>query len=318
MKAIILKEVGDVNNLVQTELPTPKIKEAEVLIQVKALSINPVDVFVRARKEGLENIIQPKENEQPIILGWDVSGVVVKTGNAVTDFQEGDEVFGLVNFTGHGKAYAEYVAAPAKHLALKPQSTSHVEAAAAALAALTAYHAILTHAKTTKGDKVLIHSAAGGVGHYAVQVAKYLGAYVIGTGAATSKDFILGLGADAFIDYENERFEEVVTDADVVLDAVPVLGHLERSVNALKNGGRLIGLLGVIDERLSKKLATKNAYGLRYGVQSDGAAMAVIANWLEKGIIRSHVSRVFPFEGLPSAHSHIETRKTKGKIVVTI
>lgn len=235
MKAITLKENGGIENLTFAEISIPSIQPGEVLIQVKAIGINPVDAYVRKNNQALLSYLQPKNGEDTFVLGWDISGTVVETGAEVTQFKKGDEVFGMVNFVGHGKAYAEYIAAPANHLALKPSSISHDEAAAATLAALTAWQALVTNAKVQPGDKVLIHAAAGGVGHYAVQLAKHFGAYVIGTASTVNKDFVLGLGADAFIDYTQEKFEDQVKDADIVLDSI-FGDHILRSLEAVKKG----------------------------------------------------------------------------------
>ncbi|PSL46557.1 NADPH:quinone reductase-like Zn-dependent oxidoreductase [Chitinophaga niastensis] len=318
MKAITLAKAGGVENLVIKELPVPTIKDNEVLVRVKAISVNPVDAFVRGNEGALKAILQLKEGEQPIIIGWDISGEVVATGNAVTQFNKGDEVFGMVNFAGHGKAYAEYVAASESHLALKPANTSHEEAAAATLAALTAWQSLVQYAKIKAGDKVLIHSAAGGVGHYAVQIAKHFGAYVIGTSSAAKKDYVLSLGADKHIDYTQQRFETVVTDADIVLDAVGEPGHLDRSLDALKPGGRIISLLIHFDDNFNAKAKTKEVYAKRLSVVSNGAQMADIAALLEKGDLHSHVSHTFNFDEMPLAHQQVATGKTQGKIVVVV
>lgn len=217
MKAIVLKEAGGPDQLTLTELPAPGIKKDEVLVEVKAISINPVDGKTRKGKSLYKEL---KETGEPIILGWDISGIVKETGAAVTAFKPGDEVFGMVNFPGHGRAYAELVAAPATHLALKPGNISHEAAAAATLAALTAWQALVTNAKVKKGQRVLIQAAAGGVGHYAVQIAKYLGAYVIATSSAEKRDFILSLGADEHIDYHTNPITGSVKDMDFVLDPI--------------------------------------------------------------------------------------------------
>src|SRR5690606_29039085 len=170
MKAIVLQTPGGAENLVIQDVDRPVIKSGEVLVMVKAISINPVDVKTRNGK-GIYGRIK---NEQPLVLGWDISGIVLESQDA--KFQIGDKVFGMVNFLQHGRAYAQYVAAPASHLALKPQNISHEKAAAATLVALTAWQALVTNANVRKGQKVLIHAASGGVGHIAVQIAKYLGA----------------------------------------------------------------------------------------------------------------------------------------------
>lgn len=208
----------------------------------------------------------------------------------------------MVNFAGHGKAYAEYVAAPENHLALKPENISHEEAAAATLAALTAWQSLVTYAKVKEGDKVLIHRAAGGVGHYAVQIAKHFGAYVIGTASAENKDFVLELGADEFIDYKNQVFENIVNDADVVLDSIADPKHIERSLNALKQGGRLVSLLTFFDESVKEKLKAKEIFGYRLLVASNGDDMKKIAELLDRGELKSHILQTFMFDELPQAH----------------
>jgi NADPH:quinone reductase-like Zn-dependent oxidoreductase len=313
MKAIIVKEFGGTDNLVQVEINTPIPGDQEVLIQTKAFSINPVDVKTRAGK-GMSGRLK---EFSPLILGWDISGVVVKVGKEVTAFKEGDEVFGMVNFPGHGKVYAEYVAAPASHLALKPANISHEEAAAAILAALTAWQALVTHAQVQPGQKVLIQAAAGGVGHYTVQIAKHLGAYVVGTSSAANKDFVLGLGADAHIDYHQQQLDAYGADYDFVLE--PIAGDsVDRSLEVVKKGGTLIYIPTALPESAKEKAAAKGINAYFFLVASDGPGMQIIAALLEKGIIRSHVSQTFPFHQVGDAHLAVETGKTKGKVVVTV
>jgi NADPH:quinone reductase-like Zn-dependent oxidoreductase len=317
MKAITLANNGGTENLIFTEIPRPEIKENEVLMRVKAIGINPVDAFVRNHQFALEMFLKPQPGET-VIIGWDISGVVEAVGNQVTQWKTGDEVFGMVNFRGHGKAYAEYVAAPADQLALKPGSVSHEEAAAATLAALTAWQALVTYGKLKAGEKVLIHGAGGGVGHYAVQIAKHFGAHVIGTGSASKKDFILGLGADAFIDYSATRFEDVVRDADIVIDSL-FGDHIFRSLDAVREGGRVIALLAPFtDEKLAQGVQEKKVYAHTLNVTSSGTDMQQLAALLKSGALRSHVSATYPFEHLAQAHDEIEAGKTQGKIVVTL
>ncbi|MCF0052863.1 NADP-dependent oxidoreductase [Dyadobacter sp. LJ53] len=317
MKAIALKETGGVEKLTLIETKTPQIKPDEVLIQVKAIGINPVDGFVRGNKPYLERVINPKPGED-IILGWDVSGTVVEIGNEVSDFKIGDDVFGMVNFPGHGKAYAEYVAAPADQLALKPENISYEEAAAATLAALTAWQSLVTYAKIKKGDKILIHAAAGGVGHYAIQIAKYFGAHIIGTSSGAKKDFIISQGAHEFIDYTTEKFEERVRDADIVLDSI-FGDHVVRSLDAVKQGGRLISLLTFFtDENLVKKIAEKEVYAHRLGVVSNGEDMKQIAALLANGTLHSYISTQFTFEEIPQAQTLVDAGRTVGKVVITL
>lgn len=313
MKAIVLKEFGGTENLLVQELPIPAVTESEVLVKVKSLSINPVDVKTRAGK-GMAGRMK---EFNPLILGWDVSGVIEAVGAGVQGFKKGDEVFGMVNFPGHGQAYAEYVLAPAIHLALKPAAISHEEAAAATLAALTSWQALVTHAKIKKGDKVLIHAAAGGVGHYAVQIAKHLGAYVIGTSSAANRDFVLSIGADEHIDYKSQVLEEAVKDVDFVLDT---LGGdtIDHSLEVIKEGGSLISIPSGLNQTVVDKANAKGIKGSFMLVQSNGEDQKALAELLAKGIIKSEVAKVYPFAEMAQAHLHVETGRTRGKVIVNI
>jgi NADPH:quinone reductase-like Zn-dependent oxidoreductase len=313
MKAIILKGFGGVENLVITDVPVPIVADNEVLVKVKAIGINPIDIKTRTGK-GLANRLKELN---PMILGWDISGVITEIGRSVTSFRKGDEVFGMINFPGHGKAYAEYVAALETHLALKPANISHEDAAAASLAALTAWQILKEKAKIKSGDKVLIHAAAGGVGHYSVQMSKYLGAYVVGTASGKNRDFILSLGASEHIDYEKQRFEDVLNDLDFVLDAIGG-DYIDRSLKVLKPGGAIISIPSGASENITEKAKAKGINGYQFTVQSNGNNMKEMSDLLKKGLVKSYISKIFPFDEIQSAHLHIETRKTKGKVVVTL
>ncbi|PLK43224.1 NADP-dependent oxidoreductase [Emticicia sp. TH156] len=311
MKAIVLKEFGGVENFSIENLPLPALNENEVLVEVKAVSINPVDAKTRAGKAMAGRL----KTESPVILGWDISGVVTRTGSEVTTFKVGDEVFGMVNFPGHGKAYAEYVAAPAAHLTLKPGNITHEEAAAATLAALTAWQALHTHSKIKPNDRVLIHAAAGGVGHFAVQLAKHLGAYVIGTASAINKEFVLSLGADEYFDYKAQPFEEVINNIDIVLDTVGG-NNIERSFEVVKKGGTVITLPSNTSDGIVEKAKEKGINGFFFLVQSNGEDMQQIASLLESETLKAHVSGIYNFGQIGKAHQQIETGSTKGKIVI--
>lgn len=313
MEAIILEKAGGIENLKLADIPKPTVQKNEVLIKVKAISINPVDIKTRIGKSLYDQL----KNDPPIILGWDVSGIITEIGSGVTQFKTGDEVFGMINFPGHGKAYAEYVAASASELALKPANTSHEEAAAATLAALTAWQALVTNGKVSKGQKVVIQAASGGVGHYAVQIAKYLGAYVIATSSAANKDFVLSLGADEHIDYQKHKIDEVVTDADFVLDPIGD-NNIDPSLNAVKKGGTVIMLPSFFKEQIAEKSKIKGVNGYYFSVRSNGEDMKKLAELLAKGIIRSHVSHSYPLYKITEAHLQIESGRTIGKIIVTI
>ncbi len=317
MKAIILKENGGPENLKVAEIPVPEIKSNEVLVRVKAISINPVDAAVRQNSHALQRIIHPEKNEDTFILGWDISGTVEEAGSDVKTMKTGDDVFGLVNFSGNGKAYAEHIAARADHLALKPGNISHEEAAGATLAALTAWQGLVKVAKIKGGEKVLIHAAAGGVGHYAVQIAKYFGAYIIGTASSENRDFLHQLGADEIIDYTTTAFETKINDADIVLDSIGG-DHYLRSIDALKPCGRLVMLKSGVGDGVEEKAEKRSIVLLQFLVKSSGEDMKHIAQLLEEGEIHSHISRTYHFDEIPQAHQQIETRKTRGKIVVVV
>ena len=227
-----------------TALPTPTPGPDEVLLRTTALSLNPVDAQTSHGK-GFYSFLQ---HESPLIPGWDVVGEVTAVGTGVTAFQPGEVVFGMVNFPGHGRAFAEYVAAPAHHLARKPTQVSDAEAVAATLAALTAWQ-VLAYAQVQPGQRVLIHAAAGGVGHYAVQLAKERGAYVIATASTGKVDFVRTLGADEVVDYTQVQFEEVVAPVDLVLDSIGG-AHLGRSLNVVQPGGFLISIAGELPPNL--------------------------------------------------------------------
>ncbi len=319
MKAIILKAVGGPENLQLAEIAVPSIKDDEVLIKVKAISVNPVDAFARRNQDSLNYVLQLKGDEKHIILGWDIAGIVTEAGPAVTKFKIGDEVFGMVKFVGKANGYAEYVAAPENDLALKPGNISFEEAAGVGIAALTAWQSIVTGGKIKKGDKV-ITGASGGVGHYAVQFAKHFGAYVIAVTSGENRDFVLGLGADEFIDYHTQAFEELVTDADIVHDAVwsDDVHHIRRSLRAIKPGGTLLSLIVDFDHEISEQLKSKNVTGYRVLVHKSEEDLAAIAELLAKGIVKTHVSQTFPLEEMAKAHSLIETKNAVGKIIVTV
>lgn len=311
MKAIVLKTAGDVENLEYVELAKPVTQEGEVLIKVKAISINPVDVKSRQGKGVYGRI----KEENPLILGWDISGIVEESKSS--EFKIGDEVFGMVNFPGHGKAYAEYVTAPANQLALKPQNISFEEAAASTLVALTAYQALVHNANIQKGQNVLVHAASGGVGHIAVQIAKHLRAKVTGTSSLKNKDFVLGLGADSHIDYHNFDWTNADEEFDFVLDTIGG-NNIDHSLEVTKKGGSIISIPTGLNEEVTAKAESKGVKGYFILVQSSGDDMKLIANLLESGAVKVHVSKTFRFEQMREAHLEQETGRTVGKIVVTL
>ena len=294
MKAILIEEAGDVENLVIKEINKPQIKPNEVLVRVKAISINPVDVKARAHEGVLQWIYN---TDRPVILGWDISGEIVEIGDDVTTFKVGDEAFGMVNFFGNGKGYAEYVAAPATHLALKPSKITHQEAAAIAMVGSTAYQALFDVAKIKKGDRVLIHAAAGGVGHIAIQMAKYAGAYVIGTSSAKNKDFVLALGANEHIDYNEVNLTDIVKNIDIVIDTIQG-DTLNQSVIVTRDGGKIVTLpTPTIPKELAIIAETRNISIEFMMVESKQETINAIASLLTNGIIKPHIWKAFNFDG---------------------
>lgn len=305
MKAYLLKEAGGVEK--------PELAAGKVLVATKAISINPVDVKVRPIEEGLNMIIG---EVRPIILGWDIAGNVAAVGADVTEFEVGDKVFGMVNFPGHGKAYAEYVASPASHLAKMPANATFEEAAASTLAALTALQVLKSRIKS--GDRVLIHAGSGGVGHFAIQIAKNLGATVIATSSAKNRDFVLSLGADEHIDYREQKFEEVLTDIDFVLDGMGG-AVLENSLKVVKEGGTIVSLPTHEFSEELKAIAKPRNIKLEFVlVTSNGDDMIILKELIETGTVKPHVSVSFPFEKMAQAHEQIESGRTIGKAVVTL
>jgi NADPH:quinone reductase-like Zn-dependent oxidoreductase len=313
MKAYVLNEAGGVENLILSEIEQPSPKADEVLVEVKAISINPVDVKVRPVEEVLNMIVGA---DRPVILGWDIAGKVTAVGEDVTLFEPGDCVFGMVNFPGHGKCYAEYVAAPEAHLARMPENISFEGAAATTLAALTALQVLQPRIK--RGDRVLIHAGSGGVGHFAIQIAKHLGATVVTTSSAKNRDFVTSLGADEHIDYREQKFEEVASDIDFVLDGMG--GEvLKNSLKVVKDGGGIVSLPTFkFPEEVKAYAEQHNIDVSSVMVQSNGADMNTLKQLVETESLKPHVSKTFPFAELADAHKQIETGRTVGKAVVTM
>ena len=310
MKAIILKKAGGTDNLILDDIAIPLPKPNEVLVKVHAIGINPVDVKTRKGGALYNTLIK----DPHVILGWDISGTVQALGAEVSEFKEGDEVFGMVNFPGHGKAYAAYVAAPSGHLSLKPENISHEEAAGSTLAALTAWQVLVYEANMKKGQHLLMHAAAGGVGHFAVQIAHYLGVKVTGTASTSNASFLKEIGVDLHSDYTQDRFEDKVQDVDVVFD--PIGGETTlRSLEVIKLGGTLISIVGGVNEAVIKRAEEKNIKAKNYLVHSSGRDMKQLAELLKQNIIKPHISHTFPLEKIAEAHKQQESGKTRGKII---
>ncbi|RYF50837.1 MAG: NADP-dependent oxidoreductase, partial [Cytophagaceae bacterium] len=265
MQAYILTGPNGPDSLELTDVPTPTISSSDVLVRVKAISLNPVD-YKTARGKAMWDTLSA---QPPVIDGWDIAGEITEVGADVTEFNVGDAIFGMVNFPGAGRAYAEYVAAPADHLAHQPANVSVEEAAGATLAALTAFQ-IMEKADVQPGQRVLIHAAGGGVGTFAVQFAKERGAYVIGTASAPKRDFVLSLGADEVIDYTQVRFEDSIEPVDFVFTGI---GNdiPARSLSIIKSGGKLISIAGGITPEVTAQAQVKQIDASPFMVASNGA-----------------------------------------------
>ncbi|MEV1169699.1 NADP-dependent oxidoreductase [Nonomuraea sp. NPDC049784] len=302
--------------MLQLETVTrPMPRRNEVLVKVRAAGVNPPDWKVRRTP------FPPHFVEPPLIPGWDVSGVVEEIGEYVGRFKPGDEVFGMVDFPYPAGAYAEYVVARPRHLARKPAGIDHVQAAALPMPALTAWQAFSDIVEISPGQRVLVHAAAGGVGHLAVQLAKLRGAYVIGTTRASKHDFVRGLGADEVIDYTSVDFSEVLSDVDIVLDMVGLMARGQeyplRSLRVLRPGGMFIAGSGMTPA----DAAAFDQAGVRRGqfsVEPDHAALAEIAALAADGKLAAHVDRVFPLADAAKAHAVMESGDFVGKLVLTV
>ncbi|MEV4174481.1 NADP-dependent oxidoreductase [Nonomuraea sp. NPDC049709] len=311
MRAISQDALGGPDVLKTVEVDKPVPGPTEVLVRVEAAGLNPTDWKTRATG-GLLRMAPP------FVLGYDVSGVVEGSGVGQALYKPGDEVFGMLRYPqGHG-AFAEYVTAPSRHFVRKPESVDHVQAAALPLAALTAWQALVDVAGLRAGRRVLIHAAAGGVGHLAVQIAKARGAYVIGTASAAKHDFLRGLGADELVDYRTADFAEVVRDVDVVLETIGG-DYGTRSLRTMREGGTIVSLaLSLLDPGLHARAAELGIRSEAILVEPDQAAMRALAALVEAGRLRAEIAAALPLAEAAKAHELGETNRTTGKIVLTV
>jgi NADPH:quinone reductase-like Zn-dependent oxidoreductase len=308
MKAVRIHSYGGPQVLVEENVPMPKPSSGEVLIEVHAAGVNPIDWKVR---EGYGK--GWLKHKLPLILGWDVSGVIKELGSGVKGFKKGDEVYGKLD-TGHDGAYAEYTVSNTENISLKPRTLDHVHAAAIPIAALTAWQSLFDLANLSAGQSVLIHAAAGGVGHFAVQFSKWKGAKVIGTASARNEEFVKKLGADMVIDYTTKIFEDEISSVDCVLDTQG--GEvLNRSLRVLKKGGIVVSTLS---EPSADDLAR---YGVRSShvlARSDSRQLMQIAELIDKGDVRPVVETILPLAEARRAHEMSQTGHVRGKIVLKI
>jgi NADPH:quinone reductase-like Zn-dependent oxidoreductase len=308
MKAITIREFGGPEVLKMEEVPIPKPSSDEVLIKIYASGVNPIDWKIR---KGLRKERFP--TKFPLILGWDVSGVVQEVGKDVKDLKAGDEVYGRPDPTKNG-TYAEYIAVKANEISIKPKTINHIEAAGVPLAGLTAWQGLFDHGHLEKNQRVLIHAASGGVGTFAVQFAKWKGAYIIGTTSSENVDFVKQLGADEVIDYKKEKFDEKVENIDLVFDTLG--GEIQKnSLKVLKKGGILITTLKPENEEAAKE---KDIHIEGYMAQSKPLDLKKIAGLIDAGKVKIIVAKVFPLEDAAKAQSLSEEGHTVGKIILQV
>ncbi|MGW4173066.1 NADP-dependent oxidoreductase [Streptomyces chartreusis] len=309
MRAISQDVLGGPEVLKEVRIERPAPRPNEVLVRVRAAGVNPTDWKHRENGGFLGG--------PPFVLGWDVSGVVEAVGIGVAAFRPGDEVFGMLPYPfGHG-SHAEYVIAPVRALTHKPSVIGHTEAGALPLVSLTAWQALTEHSDVRPGQRVLIHAAAGGVGHVAVQIAKARGAHVIGTASAGKHEFLRGLGADEVIDYRETDFTEAVKDVDVVLDTLGGETSV-RSLRVLRPGGVVVSILPVGSDEFGEEAERLGVRAVRMLLDADRAGMQAIAELVEQGKLRPEIAGTFPLADAAEAHALGETGRTTGKLVLTV
>lgn len=336
MKAFILDSYGGADHLRAGDAPEPALRGDDVMIQVHAAGVNPVDA--RIREGDFKAFLRYR---LPIVLGCDVAGVVCGVGSRVRRFTVGDEVYARPGDQRIG-TFAERIAVHQDEVALKPKSLTMEEAASIPLVGVTAWQALIERAQLQRGQKVLIHAGAGGVGTFAIQLAKHLGATVATTTSAANVDLVRSLGADIVIDYRKEDFADRLRDYDVVLNSLDQ-AILEKSLRVLRPGGQLISISGPPDAAFArsrdlpwilKQVLTTIMGVLSHGIRvkarrrgvhysflfmrADGSQLASITSLLDGGIIRPVIDRVFPFAATKEAMAHVEGGRAKGKVVVSM
>jgi NADPH:quinone reductase-like Zn-dependent oxidoreductase len=332
MKAFILERYGRADRVQAGDVPDPELREDDVLVEVHAAGVNLLDSKIR---DGEFKLILPYR--LPLILGHDVAGVVVRVGSRVRRFKPGDEIYARPA-DGRIGAFAEFIAINEADVAIKPKALTMEEAASIPLVGLTAWQALIERAHLTRGHKVLIHAGSGGVGTFAIQLAKHVGATVATTTSTANVELVKRLGADVVIDYKKDDFAEVLRDYDVVLNSLDKL-TLQKSLRVLKPGGQLISISGPPDTAFARSVGTSwvlrtitgvLSYGIRararrrhvnYSflfMRANGEQLTEITALIDAGIIRPVVDRVFPFASTKEAMTHVESGRAKGKVVVSM
>jgi NADPH:quinone reductase-like Zn-dependent oxidoreductase len=308
MKAVCIYSYGGPGVLVYEDAPRPLPSDGEVLVRVHAAGVNPVDWKIR---EGhLKDMLH---HTFPLVLGWDVSGVVEALGANVARLRVGDEVFSRPDISRDG-AYADFIVIRESEVALKPKSMDHIHAAALPLAGLTAWQTLFDAGGLTPGQRVLIHAAAGGVGSLAVQLARWKGAHVIGTASERNHEFLRKLGVDQFVDYERERFEDAVQPVDVVLDTMGG-DTQERSWKVLKRGGILVSIVSPPSAEAAAALGVRQAFVF---IKPDAAQLAEIAKLADAGKLKAIVETILPLSDATRGQELSERGHTRGKIVLRV
>ncbi|MCU1408143.1 MAG: NADPH:quinone reductase [Microbacteriaceae bacterium] len=314
MRALVIDRTGGPDELHLAEVPTPVAVVDELVVRVMAAGINPIDAKTRAGKGASAAIAK-----WPVVLGSDFSGVVVSAPYEAFPLQPGDAVYGMTRLPSPAGTYAEYTTVTAMSVARKPSNLSHEEAAAVPLAAMTAW-GMVKLADIQPGQRVLIHAGSGGVGHFAVQLAHLAGAHVSATGSARNRDFLQGLGADEFIDYAAQRFEDEVSGVDAVLDLV---GNVHdntgtRSLGVVRRGGILVNAPTGSWPTMMDEAAAAGIRSTGYKVSADARVLDQITTLIEKGTLRVHLDRVFDLAEGADAHHLLEEGHTRGKIVLRV
>ena len=332
MKAFVVDRYKRNSALRLGEMPQPEVRDHDVLVAIHAASLNQLDAKIR---DGEFKLILPYR--LPLILGNDVAGVVVGVGSKVRGFKPGDEVYARPSQDRIG-TFAELIAMNETDVALKPRSLTMEEAASIPLVGLTAWQVLIERAQLKRGQKVLIHAGSGGVGTFAIQLAKHLGATVATTTSTENVDLVRSLGADVVVDYKKEDFADVLKGYDVVLNS---LGKdtLEKSLKVLKPGGKLISISGPPDRAFAREsgfnwLLQQVTGLLSFGIRSkarkrgvsysfvfmraDGEQLSRITSLIESGVIRPVVDRIFPFSATNEAMDYLTTGRAKGKVVITV
>src|ERR1700757_1984182 len=307
MKAIVIHEYGGPNVLKYEDVPRPEPKRDQILVRVVAAGVNPVDGMIRS------GMFANEKRAFPVILGGDVAGVVEKVGNKITKFKAGDPVFAYVSLDNSG-GYAQYALVTEREAAPKPKSLTYVEAAAVPIVAMTAWQALIDTAKLSAGQTVLIHGGSGGVGSFAIQIARARGAKVIATASTANQDLVKQLGADVAIDYTKQKFEDIAKDVDVVLDSIGT-NTLARSYGVVKKGGIVVSLVARPKE---SELEKHHIRGIALNVEPNSEELAEIGKLIDDKKIKVIVSQTFPLSEAMNAQQQVATGHARGKIVLKI